>query len=390
MGQAVLACSSDRRGVYMLREDILLDGGLQQDYIEKQAQVTIDAPCWHDHYLALWKIVKESEKHRNDEVMLGFQKQMKQAHVSYMHAVDDWLRDRQHYLDDEYTSPQDRHLKRQASTIRGNFEQGLLRYSIVYLYLNRYILQLRHDLAAIIKEIPKPKKENNITINSNVGFLLRRACRDKASYVREDKRAKDAIRLLQDLEKQFTRLDNALGNPRPARVLRGHIRKGDWDKAAALVKGWDDRAREIASYILKIYEEHKDTLYFQKQYVLAQSDIEMLHAFTNVTESRIDDFIQKYTLPYLEYKFALLLKQAYRLGQVGNFETLFSLYDRLLSGMTEGLHTDMCLKAFEGEVLRPIQQKNQSAFSTLPDILDEAEETVFELRALIKTLHEFL
>lgn len=367
------------------QETLFLQGGLHQDLIEKQAARKSDIPCWYTHYLNIWDIIKRAEVTSNEEVVMRLQKKLKAAHKKFTRDVESWIKN-QSPLD---ISGQERALKREAESLRKQFEYGLFRYALTYLHLNRHILRSRHRLEKIIKKIPKEKKSRQVEISGNVGFLLHRAYKDKAAFVAERKKREAQKTILIELEKEFIILASHV-KARSLTRFRGFIRKGKWDEAQALASQWPLKCRQVAQNILKTYDRQHNILQHKDQYLLETQDIVLLSSFSHVVEARIDSFIEKYSLPYIEHKFIHLLKQAYRLGQVGNFETLFTLYEKLILGIAKPLQDERRIKLYEGETLRPATHKAGALFPNLPDILTEADNTAYELEKLLQALESFI
>ena len=388
----------------METEDFQRGSILEEGFVRGRPQSLSDMPCWHAHFLDLWDIIKRAESARDDESVMAHQSALKKCHRAYTSKIDGWLED--HKLDLENLSPEDKHTKLKAHDIRKRFERGIYKYSLCYMYLNRYLIHARKDLNDLLNHIPHQKKSNpgTIQIQDNVGFLLRRAYREKFKFMAQREKLERMKTVLLELDPLFLKLECALYDvfgkargKRAYRSFRASIRQINLDAAEALCAKWVllDKPRfgyheqskkdlkNIGHQIIKYYTAHEDDLLSQNQFVLNVSDLRIMSSFITVGEERVDMFIQKYSLPYLGYKFKFMLKQAYRLGAIGNFEKLFLLYERLVHGMAFPMDTAADVQKYEGEVLRQVEYIMSSGVSNIPDILDQTEEATEQIRYLL-------
>jgi hypothetical protein len=209
---------------------------------------------------------------------------------------------------------------------------------------------------------------------------------------------------LKELEPLFAGLKSALidckGQEQGGRqytAFRACLRLGRVEKATILAADWtaapqglfllgaakSELVKHFSDRIMHIFASQGAILRHGEQMALDVDDIRIMSSFVRISEERIDTFIQKYSLPFIEFKYKILLKQAYRLGTIGNFEKLFTAYDNIVTGLAQGSHGTRELQAYEGTVLRPAEYTVYLGATSISDIFDQSDSAASELKSLL-------
>lgn len=365
-------------------------------------------PSWHDHFLKIWEIIKEAERTTGDDSLTALHKKMKAQHQSYINAVNRWLSTKE--LDDQERSAEEAKTRVKAAALKPRYEKLLYRYCLCYMYLNRHLIHLRKDIETLLRHVPSRKGAGHtgLKIQDNVGFLLRRAYREKQRFVAERAQLENMHTLLKELAPLFAGLKTALSalkgkeqGDRAYTAFRAYLRQGQVEKAHSLAASWAQGQPGLAPFttasktqtvqqysqsILAAYTAHGDALRHGAQMALDVDDIRVMSSFVRISEERIDTFLQKYSLPFIEFKYKILLKQAYRLGTIGNFEKLFALHENIILGLADTGKDARALQAYEGTVLRPAEYILHLGASSLTDIFEQMDAAVAELKALLHSI----
>lgn len=369
-----------------------------------------DMPSWHDHFLNIWDTIKQAETARGEDDLMVFHKLIKQQHREYIRRTDEWLMGRQAFarpseLENEAA------IKIRASELKPTFERGLYRYTLCFLYLNRLLIHAKRDITKTMKTLEAQPPKDFPSVNHNIGFLLKRAYTEKKKLLQRKEKLTRMTSCLKQLERHFGELEASLmsylGHETGDRVytaFRGALRHMHFEMARkkiahaikehTLKKGHlfcKDRSTEILSLskaIVDLLETNIDDLKREEDMALDSSELRLLFTLLHTSETRVNKFIDKYTAPYLAFQFQFLLKQAFRLGQIGSFERLFSLHQSLIKGTVTAYQRQKDLHDYESDVLRRAEYTLSSGMTTIPDIFDQIEAAENQLRQVLQLIHE--
>lgn len=368
-----------------------------------------DMPSWHDHFLNLWDTIKKAETARDESDLMEYHKTVRHQHKSYIRKTDQWLMQKQAIarsseLDNEVA------VKIRAGDIKPKFEKGLYRYSLCFLYLNRLLIHAKRDISAVLKfQENAPKKLPEV--NQNIGFLLKRAYTEKKKLMVQRQKLVRMTHCLKQLETLFenleTSMESYLGHEDGSRAytaFRGSLRHMHFEQAGqrignairehSLKKGHlfcKDRSGEIitlAKHIIHLLKTNQDDLKREEDMALDSSELRLLFTLLQTSETRVQKFIDKYTAAYLAFQFQFLLKQAFRLGQIGSFERLFVLHQSLIKGTVTAFHQPKELQEFETEIVRRAEYILSARMVTIPDIFDQVEAAQAQLYQVLQLIHD--
>lgn len=371
-----------------------------------------DMPPWHDHFLDIWDIIKNAETARNNEDLFVYHKHIKTKHKEFVQKIDRWLFAKQSIATGPGRLQEERDIKLQAADLKPKFEKGLYRYTLCFLYLNRLLVNSRRDISHTLKLLPDPP-DKMPEINTNIGFLLKRAYREQKKINLEREKLRRMTACLRKLEEQFMILEEYLkaylGQQTGERTYIGFraclrhmhfgqaksrihsaLRQHTLKKGHLLSKDKSEAIIQIAMAISKLLQDNLDDLKRKEDMILDSSELRLLYTLLNTSELRVHKFTDKYTSAYLAYQLQFLLKQAFRLGQIGSFETLFLRYEAFIKGMTDHYDSPESVQAFEQEVVSKIQYTVSSGMTNISDIFEKieaAETQLYEVIALIRDCH---
>ena len=378
------------------------------DNIRRQSQTYDDGsemPSWHDHFLTMWDIIKQAEKVVDDDDMLHYHMLIKKQHKDYVRAINSWLAKKQPVVLMQPLLAEDRAAKEKALSLKGKYEEGLCRYFLCYMYLNRLLVKARIDINATLKVLPPSRLDKSIRLGDNMSFLLTRAYREKCELNEKRQALKGMRSWVNKLEPALHEMEEYAKDYFPrteaqrfSTRIRGYLRLKSFKNARQLAEVYLNEHKpkmmcltsskvrqkivESLDKVITIMEQNLPHLNDHTNLVLDTRELRLKRSFVRSSEVRVEKFISKYGAPFLGYKYKLLLKQAYRLAQIGTFEKLFYCYDKLLKGLIQAQNSEADVQTYEAEVLKPASYTIKAGISNIPDIFDQMEATMHDLRTL--------
>ena len=375
--------------------------GIINEIQKNRSENKTGMPPWHDHFLDIWDLIKKAETAIDDEALMNQHRQLKKLHNAYMQKINDWLLQKQISLAAKNLLPEDKEAKEKAEALRRKCEKALYRYALCFLYLNRSLIHQRKNIDNVLKFLPQELKKSPLQLSDNIGFLLRRAYREKNEILTERQKLKNMKPCLDMIDIQFSELEKNLcqvmGEDDGAKALTGFrkaLRHACYEEARENInlslsnKTKKDHILERSEKIISLFKDNEDILRRKNEFVLSASEIGFSLSFLRTNEKRVDSFIEKYTALYLAYKYKTLLSQAYRLGQIGSFEKLFTLYEDLLTGLITPFEKSEAVQTYEGQTIRQIECILSAGTSNIPDIYDQMELAASEIRTLCVLIRE--
>ncbi|MEM6781611.1 MAG: hypothetical protein AAF569_07085, partial [Pseudomonadota bacterium] len=310
------------------------------------------------------------------------------------------------------SSELERDIKIRASKLKPKFEKGLYRYSLCFLYLNRLLIHTKKDISSTLKLLPETQKDMP-NANQNIGFLLKRAYTEKKKLQEDHEKLKRMRSCLYDLEIYFSELNSVLLNylkqeeadrvytafrarlrymefERASQKLHDILKQEDLKKSHLFSNEKEQKIIHLGEKIISILKTNLDDLKRENDMVLDLSELRLLFSFLHTSETRVHKFIDKYTAPFLAFQYQLLLKQAFRLGQIGSFEKLFVLHKDFIQGMTESYDQKESVQFYDNDTLKRAEHTLTSGMSAIPDIFDQMEDAkndLYQVLSLIRECH---
>lgn len=359
-----------------------------------------------EFYSEVWSLINSASKIPHDGELP--ERELRRLFNDYFARAQAWLERQERRHVDTPSDATARRLKREAREIFKDFERGMFRYTLCYMNLNRHLIQFKSHMEYHRKKHTEEGRDTSIQINDTTALLIKRACREKKALLERRAKVAKSRASLEQLDKAFQALyagfQSCFGRQRAEHTItlfRGSLRHGRFADARAMMREWQNAkdchaftqaaqaaGLEAASEILKILERDKDLLAVQDGYLLEPADTNMVYSFLLADEARVDSFLQKYSYSSLSYKFRTLLKQAYKLGRMGKFETLLGLHVGLIIGIANPLETSPQLQNFEREILSRVSLLVQERFPDIPNIFDETDVEVAHLKDMLEAMRE--
>lgn len=348
-------------------------------------------------YADLWTLIQQAEKIRTPLELSKAQTQVRHLCAAYFNLMHQWQCEEADAADDIDECNASRDNAREARAILPSFEKQFTRYALCYLELNRVLIQMRASLADIARDYNVNDMAKHLKINHATGALLQRAHRER-KIIMEKRLRLDRVRtLLQHfdplMELLGADLPRLLGQERGDHELtrfKGALRKKNFTQARIVLSGWPHGwLKETASTVLAMAQQHAQELQAQDGIMLHSGELTLITMFLSADESRINQFMTKYNIPYMVFKYQNLIHQGYLLGRIGSIEALIIQHAKLLSVAVRPQSDTDAAKAQEQAVLVPARAL-QGRFKGLGAIFDEMETTLAILEKLFVQTRDYM
>lgn len=358
---------------------ITLESG-QLEFAFRAQGITLEEDA-RRFYTDLWTVIKSAEKIRDPLEFAMCEHHLRKLCKAYFARTQAWRNVEEEKYDSLPACPHSLQNRQSARQCLPAFERQFFRYALCYLELNRALIQNRAQVSFFAKEFEDGKHPHALEVNSATGPLLDRAHRERKVLM--DKRLRlDRIRsilattdpLWDDLVRGLSLSFDGADCDRQLTLFKGMLRKSQFEAAKRIAKGWGSVSLEVLAHaIIAGIEHHVETLKAQDSLVLQSSELNLMAAFLKNDEDRINQFMEKFNVPYMVYQYKNLLHLAYLLGRIGSLESLIILHARLvaLSARTEG--NPESARKLELAVLVPTKHLFDQGFRTLGAIFNDME-----------------
>lgn len=348
-------------------------------------------------YTDLWALIQRGEKARTPLDLSKVQTDVRHLCAAYFHVMHQWQCGEADNRDDGDECTISRDNAREAKAVLPSFEKQFTRYALCYLELNRALIQIRASLADIARDYNVNDMSKHLKITNATGALLQRAHRERKILMEKRLRMERVRTLLQ----HFDPLMELLGADLPRlmgqgqgdhelTIFKGALRKRNFAQARAIVARWpQDWLKDTGHTVLAMAQQHADELQAQDSLMLHSSELALITMFLNGDESRINQFMAKYNIPYMVFKYRNLIRQGYLLGRIGSIEALIIQHAKLLSVAVRPQSDSELAKAQEQAVLVPARAL-QGRFKSLGAIFDEMETTLAILEKLFVQTRDYM
>lgn len=298
--------------------------------------------------------------------------------------------------------PEAPRLKKEARNVLDDLQKGIIEFASCSLHLSRYMTVIRDEIrkeeARGYFHAPKGTKWT-----SDTGILINRYKKRKREIKQISERYGRVRKVLKNVDvvsirKNLTALFGPDKGESYQRRMISSLRVGDFKKARALceeVKTAKKRfsldrktaeqllARTLKqmNLLIKVVEENREALGAEdgKLYLRAEELNVILD--TNEQETvKMDQFLAKYHLPYMQYKLDTIQHLRDKLLVFGSLESLLTLYKKLISGIAAPIPDIKTLRQFENDALDRVRYLLDGHFQDVPKIRGWADDAVEEFR----------
>lgn len=302
-------------------------------------------------------------------------------------------------------------LREKGSAALTDLRENMVKFAICYLRLHR---SMGFISAEMQKHEAAPSGDKKVTWTSETGTLLSRYKKERRMLTASNEKLAGLIPVLEDIESDAAKVESLsvqmLGEKSAEDVLRSFraaLRKGDFAIAKKKLAGICEAKKKfslgksdpaVASSIqksgeayIKLLESHKDDLSGEdgKMFLRARELSVIIAAQEKEIEQKTA-YIEKYHVPYMEYKRKTLRHLREKLLIVGSLETLLTLYIRLIRGLVQPFEDMKAVRLYEEEVILHIDYLLTGQFQEMDNIEERNVQTMKEFYADLKEFEEYL
>ena len=304
-------------------------------------------------------------------------------------------------------------IKQQAKGVVRELQDYISEFVSCYMHINRFMTLLRDEIREEEIKVARTSGQK-IKWSADSGYVIARYRKDRQRLLARIDRILKARPTLESLESDFAVMRksvlNFFGKEKGEAKLRGFnsgIRTSNFSKARRALEGFKKAKKKFSmdqktaqqtmqtmhasgSKILETIEKEQKMLISEENRLFLKpveidfaynADIRELH--------KIKEFLEKYHLPYMEYKLGQLDHLKDKLLVLNTLESLMTLYKRLIMGIALPLKDIKTVRLYESDVLNHTKYLLTGHFTELPKILQRANETVHEFRESRQELDEF-
>lgn len=346
-------------------------------------------------YADLWNLIQGAEKIRDPLSLSKIETDVRHLCRDYFLLMHIWQEEESDNHDDAAACAASQSNSREARGLLAAFEKNFVRYALCYLELNRALIQSRNTLSHFARDYHMDDMVKKLDVNHATGLLLQRAHRDRAAIM--EKRLR--LNRVRELLRHFDPLMELLGADLPRLMgpagdhelilFKGALRKSRFDDARAITAKWThDWLKHTGNAVIVLAEKNAEELKAQDGLMLHSGELTLITMFLQSDEAKINQFMDKYNIPYMLFKYQNLLHQGYLLGRIGSIEALIIQHAKLLSLSARPQSDPEIAKSQEDAVLVPARAL-QGRFKTLSAIFDEMETTTAILEKLFSQTREY-
>lgn len=301
-------------------------------------------------------------------------------------------------------------LKAEARNVLRGLQTNITNFAVAYMQINRFTTLVREGIRQD-KSKALDISGRNIKWTADAGVMMARYDKRKAELLEYKLRFGAARDLLASMEPDWitiTKSLDALYGPVEAealeRSLRASLRIGDIKRARTVAKAAlegklrfgverPDVVRQVLAQTLTrlvdFYDEHQsDLLDEEKRLFLRASELGLVMEAQVQEIRKINGFIMKYSLPYMEFKLGTLAHLRDKMMVIGSLENLMTLYRKMLSGLIRPLSDMGMVREYESTVINRTRYLQSNFFGEVPTILAQSAKVVAEFRVLQSDYHK--
>ncbi len=348
-------------------------------------------------YADIWTLIQKAEKIRDPVSLAKIESDMRHLCNDYFAVMHVWQDEEQERHEEIEPCDASKDNMNEARSILSGFEKNFIRYALCYLELNRALIQARGSLSSLARDYDVTAMSKTLQVNHATGSLLQRAHRERKTIMEKRLRLERVRKLLQHfdplMELLGADLPRLMGQEQGSHDLtlfKGALRKKNFAAARAIASRWHhDWLRHTGETVIAMAEHNASELQAQDGIMLHSGELTLIASFLKSDEAKINQFLNKYNVPYMVFQYQNLIHQGYQLGRIGSIEGLIIQHAKLLSLAVRPVPDADTAKLQEQSVLNPARLV-QGRFKGLSAIFDEMETTLAILEKLFSQTREYM
>lgn len=349
-------------------------------------------------YANLWNIIKSAEKIRDPLELNDCASALRKTCHSYFARSNEWLRGEQDLHEMRPSCAHSQQNAREAETYLPVFEKEFFRYALCYMELNRALIQKRAFLAHFAKDYNINDAALKLDVNNSTGILLARAHKEREQIVEKRQRMERIKEILlqfdhplETLGRGLPELYGQMEGDHQLTLFKGALRQREFAKARLVCGAWNSPyLADTARVIVDLAEKHAEALNVKERLLLHSGELSLISAFIAGDEARMNQFMEKFNIPYMVFQYRNLMRQGYLLGRIGSIEGLI-IHHAKVTALAARCHADNILaQQQESAVLVPARQLFDQQFKQLGAIFSDMETTCAILEKLFSQTRDYM
>jgi hypothetical protein len=299
-------------------------------------------------------------------------------------------------------------LKQEARKVLSDLQQGIVDFASCYMHLNRYMTIIRDEIKSEeARGFLIVSKNSKWT--SDTGVIITRYKKRKQKIKKQEENFENSKQILADIQlNEFKKsINDVFGKEKGDELYRrflSALRVADFKKAQRVLKElagtktkFSVDKKNVQNNLRKILEKGKKTIEVlssnktllegeDERLFLKEEEMNVVRVANEKEVLKMNLFLAKYHLPYMQYKLDNLNHLRDKLLVIGSLESLLTLYKKVIVGIALPISDIKTLRLFENEALDRVNYLLDGHFQDVSVIRNRAEETVEEFR---KNYEEF-
>lgn len=369
----------------------------QLEYAFQLHNITLEVEA-RKFYADLWATIQRAEKIEDIASLSLCSQELRRLCHHYFSLMGEWQEEERDRQEAAQSCASSRDNAREALSALPVFEKQFFRYVLCYLELNRALIRTREELSFFARGYDLDEHPHEmLQVGHNTGQLLDRAHKERKYLMEKRLRLGRAVDLLKSFEPLMTKLETALprlpGHRKGDQALtlfKGSLRKEKFDQARTLVRGWGDADLRAAGYeIADIVQKNAAELRVRDGLMLHAGELGLIMASLKSDEARVNQFLEKFNVPYMVFQYKSLIHLGYLLGRIGSIEGLIIQHAKLVSLAARPHNDPGYAQVQEQAVLAPARVLLQNRFKMLSAIFDDMETMLTILDDLFTKTREY-
>ncbi|PZQ49166.1 MAG: hypothetical protein DI551_00500 [Micavibrio aeruginosavorus] len=367
----------------------------QLEYAFQHSGISLATPA-RRFYMDLWETIQAAEKARDEQSLYTHVQSLRHFCHDYFILVRNWRHEEEELHEGEASCARSRDNAHEANAALSLFEKQFYRYALCYLELNRALIHTRVQISRLARDYNLNDPSLVLNVNHATGAMLSRAHKDRKAVMEKRQRLHRARALLQATDPLMEELGDLLPQHLDSEgdhqltLFKGALRKERFERAQEIVAYWKEPYLYATGMtVLAAIKQNVEELRVQDGVILHSGELSLILAFLKGDESRINDFVEKYNVPYMIYQYRSLIHLGYLLGRIGSLEGLIIQHARLASLAVRPQENADYAKTQEQAILVPNRALLHSKFPTITAIFDDMETALRVLDRLFVQTREY-
>lgn len=331
-------------------------------------------------------------------------------HQQFFNYTLHWIADRIQTTKNQQNHPDAPGLKKQAQSVMEDLQTGIINFASCYMHINRFMIIIRDEIKkeSISCHFPDSK---DLKWSPDAGEMIKRHKKRKTEIEKQEECFDPAKKALSKIDIDGMRQNclELFGKEKGEVLQRrfvSSLRTANFSKAKKTLGeikahkkrfGLDKKtAEELLNALIKAGTVAIDTVSSHIEYLgsddnklfLKPEEIDNVKEANKAEIQKINLYLAKYHLPYMQYKLNALQHLQDRLLVLGSLEKLMTLYKQLSWGIANPLPDLKTVRHFESDILDKSSYLLSGHLKDVGKIKEWAGEEVDEFRKSRKEFQE--